>query len=106
MALSSHLKINLRQKYIHVTMNVKNSINWLTNKIQDDHDVQCLIVLARQMKQTTSFYVMVSHMYRRAKFQNEYYEEQHANGPFTLAKNNHYCLLVNTSLTPKRRWKV
>lgn len=43
-ALSPHLRINIRQNYIHVTMKIENSIG-LSYKIQDDHDIQSIIEL-------------------------------------------------------------
>lgn len=52
--LNSCLGINVRQKYIYVTMDVENWINGLPYEIQDDHNIWCLLSLVRKIKKILS----------------------------------------------------
>lgn len=55
--------------------------------------------LARKMKQVTSLYVTINCKKRGRKFQEAQYKEQHTNEHSTSAKEDHYCVLVNTKIT-------
>lgn len=57
-------------------MKVKNFINGLPHKIQDDHDVWCVIALAKKMTQSTPHFMTISHKERKITFQKKGSKEQ------------------------------
>lgn len=57
-------------------MKVKNFINGLPHKIQDNHDVWYVITLAKKMTQSTPYYMTISHKERKVAFQKQGSKEQ------------------------------